>query len=109
MTQIDLFENVAVPLPFTLYLAVKVVLPELSPVTTNDALACCRLLPRRTNARVSVAAIVVAPLTANDMNMLVEPLVACVPDVTDTSALPEPGVVAGIVAVTAGPVVARST
>ena len=104
MTQIDRFENVAVPLPLILYLAVKVLLPGVSPLTTNDAVDCCKSLPRRITDRVSVAAIVVAPLTANAMNMLVEPLVAFMPDVTATSALPE----AGIVTVTVGPTVARS-
>ena len=37
MANIDLFENVAVPLPSTLYWAVKVVFPGVSPLTTNDA------------------------------------------------------------------------
>ena len=51
MTHIDLFKNVAVPLPATLYWAVKVLLPGVSPATTNEALDRCKLLPRRTSAR----------------------------------------------------------
>src|SRR4029079_3170441 len=54
IAQIERFWNVAVP-PSVLYFAVKVVLPGLRPVRTNDALACWKLLPRRLNALVSVA------------------------------------------------------
>jgi hypothetical protein len=37
------------------------------------------------------------------MNMLVEPFVADMPDVTDTSTLPDPGTEPGTFTVTAGP------
>jgi hypothetical protein len=99
ITQIDRFTNVPVP-ELVLYCAVKVLLPAVSPLTTNDALACCGLLPRRLNARASVAACVVAPLIANDMKGVIELVLPFMPAVTDTSARVVP---AGMVTVTAGP------
>jgi hypothetical protein len=101
IAQIDLFENVHVaePLPVALYSAVKVLLPE-ERVTTNDALACCKLLPPRITARASVAASVVAPLTLNDMKHELPPPLPSMPDVTETSALVVP---AGSITVVVGP------
>jgi hypothetical protein len=98
MTQIDLFWKVAVPW-VVLYCAVKVLLPGVRPLTTNEALACWKVLPRRLSARASEAAIVDAPLMANDMKGKALLVLPFMPAVTDTSALPE----AGMVAVTAGP------
>jgi hypothetical protein len=107
MTMIVLFANVPVP-ALTLYFAVKVVLPAVSPVTKNVALDWvigCWLPPlRRLRACVSAAARVVAPEIANPM-LLCAVLVLFVSDaVTVTIALPE----AAMVTVTAGPAVVKS-
>ena len=94
-------EKVQVPLPTALYFAWTVVLTAASPVMRYDALAACKLLPRRITARESAATVTVAPapLVSNDIAHDVEPPVDCIPDVTDTSTLPE----AGTVSVIAGP------
>src|SRR5580765_8376246 len=65
--QIDRFANVQV-LALARYFAVKTVFTGLSPVTTNDALACCSELPASISARASAAGRTVAPapLVAND-------------------------------------------
>ena len=104
---IDLLTNVHValpPPPSRLYFPVKVVLPGLSPLRTADALARCKVPEARVTALASTAAIVLAPVPANDMKQDTEPELPVMPLVTDTSTLPE----AGIVSVTAGPTVVRS-
>src|SRR5262245_5144719 len=105
---IERFTNVQLPLPpppSRLYFAVIVVLPGVSPLRTADALARCNVPVASVTALASAAAIVLAPERANDTKHDTEPELPVMPLVTDTSTLPE----AGIVNVTAGPPVARST
>ena len=104
---IDLFTNVqfaAPPPPSRLYFAVNVALPGVSPVRTDDALARCKVPAERVTALASVAAKMLAPEPANDMKQDTAPELPIMPLVTDTSTLPE----AGIVSVTAGPTVVKS-
>jgi len=101
----DLFDHAPVP-PETRYFAVNMSDPfAVRPVTMNDAVAACRLLPPRINAFPSEAALVSVPVIAKPMKSEPPPVVFAVPAETDTSTLPD----AGIVTVTAGPTVARST
>jgi hypothetical protein len=104
ITQIDRFRNVAVPLS-VLYIAVKVVLPALKPLRTNDALAFWKSLPTWFSAVESSvgAATVLAPLIVNDMNPLPLLLLVSMPAVTEMSTRPD----AGTAKVTAGPTVAK--
>ena len=95
------FANVPVP-ELTLYFAVNVLLPGVSPQTTLVALARTRSLPATASARASVAATVVAPLTAKDMNAVLPPWLPNALAVTITSAQ------AGVSTVTDGPTVVRS-
>ena len=74
----------------TLYWAVKVVLPGVSPEMTNEALACCRSLPRGQCSRIG-GGHVVAPLIANDMKRRAEPVLANMPDVTRRAPFPRQG------------------
>jgi hypothetical protein len=99
------FWNVAVPL-FVRYFAVKVVLPEVSPVRTNVALAFWKSLPMRFSAvELSIGgATLFAPLIANDMYPLPPPVLVSMPAVTAMSTLPD----AGTTTVIAGPTVPRS-
>lgn len=104
---IDLLTNVHValpPPPSRLYFPVKVVLPGLSPLRTDDALARCNVPEARVTALASAAATLLAPVAANDMKQDTAPELPVIPLVTDTSTLPD----AGIVSVTAGPAVVRS-
>ena len=108
MTMIDLFESVQLappPPPASLYLPVNVVLPGVRELSTDEALARCRVDPERITAFASAAATVLAPVAANDMKHETEAEVPAAPVVTETRTLPE----AGTVTVTAGPTVARST
>jgi hypothetical protein len=108
MTMIDLFENVQLappPPPANLYFPVKVVLPGARELSTDDALARCRVAPERITAFGSAAAAVLAPLAANDMKQEDEAALPAAPVVTETRTLPE----AGTVTVAAGPTVPRST
>ena len=103
---IDLFTNAQVaapPPPSRLYIAVNVVLPAFGKVRTDDALDRCKVPAERVTALASVATKVLAPEAANDMEQDTEPELPIMPLVTDTSTLPE----AGIVSVTAGPAVFR--
>ena len=103
---IDLFTNAHVaepPPPSRLYIAVNVVLPAVSELRTDVALDRCKVPEERVTALASVAAKVLAPEAANDMKQDTAPELPVMPLVTDTSTLPE----AGIVTVTAGPGVAR--
>jgi hypothetical protein len=99
----SLFEKVPVP-ELTLYFAVNVLLPGVSPVTTEVALARTRSLPATASARASKAGSVVAPETAKLMKAVLPPWLPNAAAVTITSALPE----AGMFTVTDGPAVARS-
>ena len=104
---IDLFTNVhdaLPPPPSRLYFPVKVVLPGLSPVRTDVALARCKVPAARVTALASTAVKVLAPVPAKDMKQDTAPELPVMPLVTDTSTLPE----AGIVSVTAGPTVVKS-
>ena len=103
---IDLFTNAQVaapPPPSRLYIAVNVVLPAFGRVRTDVALARCKVPAERVTALASAAAKVLAPVPANDMTQDTAPELPVMPLVTDTSTLPE----AGIVSVTAGPGVFR--
>lgn len=104
---IDRFTNVHValpPPPSRLYFPVKVVLPGLSPLRTDAALARCKVPEARVTALASTAATLLAPVAANAMKQDTAPELPVMPLVTDTSTLPE----AGTVSVTAGPTVVRS-
>jgi len=104
---IDLFTKVHValpPPPSRLYFPVKVVLPGLKPARTDDALARCNVPEARVTALASTAVTLLAPVAANDMKQDTAPELPVIPLVTDTSTLPD----AGIVSVTAGPAVVRS-
>lgn len=105
---IDLLTNVHDPLPpppSRLYFPVKVVLPGLSPLRTDDALARCKVPEARVTALASTAVTMLAPVLANDMKQDTAPELPVMPLDTETSTLP----VAGTVNVTAGPTVVRST
>jgi hypothetical protein len=105
---IERFTNVQLPLPpppSRLYFAVRVVLPGVRPLRTADALALCSTLDESVTALASDAARLLAPEAANDTKQDTAPELPVMPLVTDTSTLPE----AGIVNVTAGPTLARST
>lgn len=105
---IDRFTNVHDPLPpppSRLYFPVKVVLPVPSPARTDDALALCKVPEARVTELASEAAMLLAPVLANDMKQDTEPELPVMPLDTETSTLPE----AGTVNVTAGPTVVRST
>src|SRR5262245_37264091 len=88
-----------------LYLAVKVVLPGVKPVRTNDALAFWKSLPMRFSAvELSTGGgTLLAPVMANDMYPL-PPAPVRMPAVTVTSTSPD----AGTFTVTAGPGDAKS-
>ena len=103
---IERFEKaqLAAPPPETLYLAVKVVLPGVSPVRTDDALARCKAEPAWITAFASAAAMLLAPVARKDMKHAVELAFPIELVVTDTRTRPE----AGIVSVAVGPTVARS-
>jgi len=104
---IDRLTNVHValpPPPSRLYLPVNVVLPGVSPVRTDDALARCKVPEARVTALASTAVMLLAPAPANDMKQDTAPELPVMPLVTDTSTLPE----AGTASVTAGPTVVRS-
>ena len=104
---IDRLTNVHValpPPPSRLYLPVNVVLPGVSPVRTDDALARCKVPEARVTALASTAVMLLAPAPANDMKQDTAPELPVMPLVTDISTLPE----AGIVSVTAGPTVVKS-
>jgi hypothetical protein len=108
MAQIDRFEYVQVgepPPTDDSYCAVKVVLPALGRVRTNDALSWFKSLPWWINAFRSVAATVFAPLAANPMWQSLEAASPNMPAVTDTSTFFE----AGTVTVTKGPGLAGLT
>jgi hypothetical protein len=103
---IDLFTNAqfaAPPPPSRLYIALNVVLPAFGKVRTDVALDRCKVPAERVTALASVAANVLAPEAANDMKQDTAPELPVMPLVTDTSTLPE----AGIVSVTTGPAVVR--
>lgn len=105
---IERFTNVQLPLPpppSRLYFAVKVVLPGVSPLTTAEALARCNVPDERVTAFASLATAPLAPDDANDTKHETAPELPVMPLVTETSTRPE----GGIVSVTAGPVVVRST
>jgi len=104
---IDRFTNVHValpPPPSRLYFPVNVVLPGVSPLRTDDALARCKVPEARVTALASTAVTLLAPVAAKDMKQDTAPELPVMPLVTDTSTLPE----AGTVNVTAGPTVGRS-
>jgi hypothetical protein len=104
---IERFTNVQVPLPpppSRLYLAVKVVLPGVRPLSTADALARCSTPDERVTALASEAATLLAPAPANDTKQDTAPELPVMPLVTERRTRPE----AGIVSVTAGPTVPRS-
>ena len=104
---IDRFTKVHDPLPpppSRLYFPVKTVLPGVSPLRTDAALARCNVPEARVTELASAAAIVLAPVAAKDMKQDTEPELPVMPLVTDTRTLPE----AGTVNVTAGPTVVRS-
>ena len=104
---IERFTNVHDPLPpppTRLYVPVKVVLPGVSPLRTEDALARCKVPEARVTEFASAAARLLAPEVAKDMKQDTEPELPVMPLVTETSTLPE----AGTVSVAAGPTVARS-
>jgi hypothetical protein len=86
-----------------LYFPVKVVLPGVKPVRRNVALAFTNWLPCRFSAKVSLAADVLAPLTANPIYPAL-PLLLSMPAVTETSTMPD----VGTTTVTAGPTVVKS-
>ena len=91
----------------TRYFAVKVLLPELSPVTRNVALTCPPTLAAglpKASARVSAAATVVAPDIAKPMTQVLFALLLDSAVVRVTSAVPEDDTVT----VAAGPDVVRS-
>jgi|SRR5690349_7225066 len=105
---IERFTNVQVPLPpppSRLYFAVKVVLPGVRPLRTDEALARCNVPDASVTALASTAAAVLAPDEANETKHETAPELPVMPLVTETSTLPE----AGTVSVTAGPPVVRST
>ena len=104
---IDRFTNVHValpPPPSRLYLPVNVVLPGLSPLMTDDALARCKVPEARVTELASTAVMALAPVPAKDMKQDTAPELPVMPLVTDSSTLPE----AGTVSVTAGPTEVRS-
>lgn len=104
---IDLFTNVhdaLLPPPSRLYFPVKVVLPEIRPVRTDDALARCKVPEARVTALASTAVKLLAPVLAKDMKQDTAPELPVMPLVTDTSTLPE----VGVVSVTVGPTVVKS-
>jgi hypothetical protein len=103
----DRFANVqlAAPPPDTLYLAVRVVAPGVSPMRTAVALARCWAEPAWINAFASDAVMVLAPVPANDMKHAVELALPISEAVRETNTLPE----AGIVTLVVGPTVVRST
>lgn len=92
------------PEPAALYLAVKTVLPGVSPLRTEFADARCNADPARITAFESTAATVFAPVEAYDIKHDVELAFPNTSVVTETSTLPE----AGTVSVTEGPTVVRS-
>ena len=99
---IDLFTNkhvAAPPPPSRLYIAVSVVLPGVSPLRTDDALARCKVPAARVTALASMAGKMFAPVPANDMKQDTAPELPIMPLVADTSTLPE----AGTTSVTTGP------
>src|SRR4029450_13835750 len=96
MAMIDRFTNVHValpPPPSRLYLPVKVVLPGVSPLRTADALARCNRPGARVTELASEAAVMLAPVVANDMQQDTAPELPVMPLVTETSTLPEAGTV----------------
>lgn len=104
---IERFTNVHValpPPPSRLYFPVNVVLPGVSPLRTDAALARCKVPEARVTELPSTAAMALAPVPANDMKQDTAPELPVMPLVTDTSTLPE----AGTVNVTTGPTVVKS-
>ena len=107
MTRMDLLANVhsGLPWPSVRYIAVNVVSPGVSPLSTELAEARCTDCPARTTAFASEAANVFAPVAANDTRHEVEFALPIIALVTDTSTLPE----VGTLTVAEGPGVVRGT